>query len=368
MNRSSTRSPCAARTGTTAGKPWPLIVNPPSVSFEIQRYSRSYCVCGCGGSTMNAPEQPASDLVRRVVVRVVHERAGVVGRELVGVLLAGHDRLLRHERDAVLEEVVELDAVEVDAGRLLQVVREDRADLVALVDAQRRARPLAVVAEGLDRWQQLVDRVLDLVDREAEHLRVAVELGRHRREGVGQDEVRDLRERRLLLELRVVVLDAEDVGELGHDGRRIDVTEHRDEVAEVAPDAVPGGDVVLGPARRNVRRAAGPGRRRVPSNARRRGSSPGLRRPSGSRSAAAAFGSPERPGLNVQTGAAAGAHAAMDAAARPPPVSAAARRKPRRDSESGIGAGWSGWRCDGGRGRLVGTHGAILPSEAGCRK
>ena len=39
--------------------------------------------------------------------------------------------------------------------------------------------------------------------------------GVDRRERVGQDEVRHLRERWLLLELRVVVLDAEDVGELG---------------------------------------------------------------------------------------------------------------------------------------------------------
>ena len=48
-------------------------------------------------------------------------------------------------------EVVELDAVEVDAGGLGQVVGEVRADLVALGDAQERAGPHAVVAERLDR-------------------------------------------------------------------------------------------------------------------------------------------------------------------------------------------------------------------------
>ena len=36
MNRMRTVSPTAARTGTVAGKPWPLIVNPPTESFEIQ--------------------------------------------------------------------------------------------------------------------------------------------------------------------------------------------------------------------------------------------------------------------------------------------------------------------------------------------
>ena len=41
MNRIRTFSPTAARTGTVAGNPWPLIVNPPSESFETQLYSRS---------------------------------------------------------------------------------------------------------------------------------------------------------------------------------------------------------------------------------------------------------------------------------------------------------------------------------------
>ena len=132
-----------------AGKPWPLIVNPPSVSLEIQMYSRSYLSSAASalGIDDERAQQAAPHLVGRVVVRVVHQRARVGRHEVVGVLLARDDRQLGHERDAVLEEVVELDAVEVDAGRLLQVVLEDRADLVALGDADRGAGPLLVVAE-----------------------------------------------------------------------------------------------------------------------------------------------------------------------------------------------------------------------------
>ena len=48
----------AASTGTVAGKPWPLIVKPPSSSFEIQMYSRSYFTGSGFGSTMNAPSSP----------------------------------------------------------------------------------------------------------------------------------------------------------------------------------------------------------------------------------------------------------------------------------------------------------------------
>ena len=60
--------------------------------------------------------------------------------------------------------------VEVDAGRLLEVVLEDRPDLVALGDGQARARPHPVVAERLDRRQDRVDPMLDLVDRQLEDL------------------------------------------------------------------------------------------------------------------------------------------------------------------------------------------------------
>ena len=48
MNRTRTVSPTAARIGITAGNPWPLIVNPPRTSFEIQMYSRSNVSAGVG--------------------------------------------------------------------------------------------------------------------------------------------------------------------------------------------------------------------------------------------------------------------------------------------------------------------------------
>ncbi len=136
------------------------------------------------------PEEPTTDLVRRVVVRVVHQRARVDRRELVGVRLARDDRLLGHERHAVHEEVLELDAVEVDARRLLEVVGELRPNLVALVHPDGRARPLAVVAETGDRVALLVDPLLDLVDGELEDLDVAVELRGERRQGVAEEELR----------------------------------------------------------------------------------------------------------------------------------------------------------------------------------
>ena len=60
-------------------------------------------------------------------------------------------------------------------GRLVEVVREDRPDLVALDDIDPRARPRPVEAERLDRLLLGVDLVADLVDRELEDLDVAVE-------------------------------------------------------------------------------------------------------------------------------------------------------------------------------------------------
>ena len=57
--------------------------------------------------------------------------------------------------------------MEVDAGRLMQVVLEDRPDRVALDDRQSRSGPRAVEAECRDRVLDRVDPVLDLVDRES---------------------------------------------------------------------------------------------------------------------------------------------------------------------------------------------------------
>ena len=143
---------------------------------------------------MNAPSSPRPDLVGGVVVRVVHVRARGRGGELVGERLAGRERQLGDERDAVHGEVRELDAVEVDPGRLGHVVRERDPDLVALGDPQDGPRPHLVVAERLDRRVDRVDLPLDLVDRELEHLGAVgvdprglqrlVPLGDHRELGV----------------------------------------------------------------------------------------------------------------------------------------------------------------------------------------
>ena len=156
MNRIRILSPRVATIGAVAGKPRPLIVNPPSESLLIQTmswltpYFRSTRSAALRGWTMNAPEQAAPDLVGRVVVRVVHVRADRPGRELVGERGARLDRVLRDVRDAV-HRVREPLAVEVDAGRLVEVVREDRPDSVALDHVDPRARPRAVEAERVDR-------------------------------------------------------------------------------------------------------------------------------------------------------------------------------------------------------------------------
>ena len=96
-------------------------------------------------------QEATPGLVACVVVGVVHQRAVRRGRELIRVGLARRNRLLGDERDAVLEEVLERDAMEMDTGRLLEVVREDRLDLVALRHAQLGAGPDLVVAERLER-------------------------------------------------------------------------------------------------------------------------------------------------------------------------------------------------------------------------
>ena len=209
------------------------------------------------------PEQAAPDLVGRVVMRVVHERTGSPSRELVGVRAARDDRQLGHERDPVLEEVVELDAVEVDPGRLLHVVGEGDLDLVALGDLDRRPGPLLVEAEGRDRRLHLVDRLVDLVDRHVEDLDAVLDPRGERGQDVVQDQLRDLGEGGLVLELRVRVGGAENLDELGERRVAVDVLEGRGEAADVAPDHRPGLDVVLGPAGRDrAARGTGGGRRR----------------------------------------------------------------------------------------------------------
>ena len=118
---------------------------------------------------MKAPEQAAPDLVGRVVVRVVHVRPGRARHELVGEARARLDRLLGDVRHAV-HRVRQLLAVEMDAGRLVHVVLERRADRVALDDRQSRTRPRPVESEGLDGVLLRIDAVVHLLDRELEDL------------------------------------------------------------------------------------------------------------------------------------------------------------------------------------------------------
>src|SRR3990172_69922 len=85
MKRTTIVSPFWATMGFVAGKPRPLMVKPPSAALLIQTMS-------CG-----APPGVAGG----VVMRVVHVRAGGLRHELIRKGLAGHVRLLRHERHAV---------------------------------------------------------------------------------------------------------------------------------------------------------------------------------------------------------------------------------------------------------------------------
>ena len=89
MNRITILSPSFATIGAVAGKPRPLIVKPPRVSLLIQTSVIGHAIevrdplGRVLGVHDERPEQPAPDLVRRVVVRVVHVRTGGLRRELV---------------------------------------------------------------------------------------------------------------------------------------------------------------------------------------------------------------------------------------------------------------------------------------------
>ena len=217
-----------------------------------------------------------------------------------------------------------------DAGRLLEVVREDRPDLVALGHPDRRPRPLLVVAERLRGRHELVDVLVDLVDRELEDLDLAVELGLERREDVVQDELRDLGEGRLELELGVVVGGAQDVDELGERRVAVDPLERRGEVADVAPDDRPGVEVVLRPAGRQRHRPRRPRSPTAPPRPRPR-TRPALAATLGAAEAEARGDrrAREPPGMSSRPGWS-GCTPRCPAAMRPPPVSMAPRRKPLR--------------------------------------
>ena len=202
--------------------------------------------------------------------------------------------------------------VEVDAGRLVQVVLEDSADAVALRDPQQGAGPAAVEAERGDRCAHQVGPVADLVDGQLEDLGRAVQGVRER--GVGDR----------LVQLRVLPAEEPVDGRLG-------VHVH------LAPA---GGDR----GRRRPMRPGWPSRRsprgwrtrrsRRWRSAWRRGHGRSRRWRRGSR---LPDGVPLVAGVKVQAGASAGAQAATDAATRPPPARADARRKLRRLRPSSVG-------------------------------
>ena len=100
-------------------------------------------------------------------------RAGRLGRELVRELLTGLDGRLGDERHAV-HGVGDFLAVEMDARRLVEVVGEDGADLVALGDPELGPGPRAVEAQGIDGVERRGEHVDDGVDGQVEDLGVAV--------------------------------------------------------------------------------------------------------------------------------------------------------------------------------------------------
>jgi hypothetical protein len=180
MNRIAIVSPSFATIGDVAGKPRPLIVKPAQrvVADPDDVLRHAVLAVVAVGRVLRLDderaEQPSSHLVRRVVVGVVHVRAGRPDRELVGERVAGLDRVLRHVGDAV-HRVREPLAMEVDAGRLVEVVLEDRPDAITLDDLDPRRRPRPVVTERVDRWLHRVDLVLDLVDRQLEDLHAVLD-------------------------------------------------------------------------------------------------------------------------------------------------------------------------------------------------
>ena len=229
-------------------------------------------------------QQATPDLVGRVVVRVVHVRPGRARHELVGEARARLDRLLGDVRHAV-HRVRHLLAVEMDAGRLVHVVLERRADRVALDDVSARSRPRPVEAEGLDGVLLRIDAVVHLLDRELEDLHA----------------VHDRRFERLVavaVDLRGLAAEEPVDGSLRH---------------RVVVDR-----------RTRWRRRRGGLVRRVVGVARRR--APGWRP-----AASSPWSRGRRPIDPAGRGpVAAGAQAAIVAATSPPPVRAPARNRPRR--------------------------------------
>ena len=86
MKRITIVSPRVATIGEVAGNPRPLIVKPPRASLLIQTmswlapYSSVVALAGIQRLHDERPEQTSADLVRRVVVAVVHVGARASAR------------------------------------------------------------------------------------------------------------------------------------------------------------------------------------------------------------------------------------------------------------------------------------------------
>ena len=102
------------------------------------------------GEDHERPVEPAGDVVRGDLVRVVPERAGLVRAKSVRVALARHDGVLGHAGDAVFR-VRHVDPVPVDRDAVLDIlVAKGDLDEVAAVHPQLRARQAAVEGESVD--------------------------------------------------------------------------------------------------------------------------------------------------------------------------------------------------------------------------
>src|SRR4051812_5061538 len=89
-------------------------------------------------------EKPETDLLRGVVMRVVHVRARVRYRELVGVRLSRLDRGLCDEGHPIYI-VRRLEAVEVDRRRFAELVPEHDANAISFTHPNLWAGHLSVV-------------------------------------------------------------------------------------------------------------------------------------------------------------------------------------------------------------------------------
>ena len=238
------------------------------------------------------------------------------------------------------------------------------ADLVALVDADRRARASACCSRAR-RPVGFISSIglLDLVDREPEDLDAVHLLERERAEDVGQDQLRHLDEGRLLLELRVRLGRPEDLDQLGERLGPVDALERGREVAHEPPDDVPRGDVVVGPAGRDASGSPMPTvRPRVRRTGRR------MRPRSGRRSGAAVAAPGVAGAPKLQVGEAAAWHAATLAATPAMPVRPAARRNPRRvsaDAARPRGSAASSDAVSTGWSVTVGSTGTGSPVQGG---